>query len=106
MREFDTICAIATPIGEGGVAIIRISGEKALDEEKKALDKYRQLQQDIGKEKVRDLLQINKVAQKHTEEQYKLEKKNKANFFSFLAKGDSEASRNRLKNIRCRKLAN
>lgn len=31
MKEFDTICAIATPIGEGGVAIIRISGEKALE---------------------------------------------------------------------------
>lgn len=31
MKEFDTICAIATPIGEGGVAIIRISGESALD---------------------------------------------------------------------------
>lgn len=31
MRDFDTICAIATPIGEGGVAIIRISGEKALE---------------------------------------------------------------------------
>ncbi|AGX45471.1 tRNA uridine-5-carboxymethylaminomethyl(34) synthesis GTPase MnmE [Clostridium saccharobutylicum] len=31
MKEFDTICAIATPIGEGGVAIVRISGEKALD---------------------------------------------------------------------------
>lgn len=31
MKEFDTICAIATPIGEGGVAIIRISGENALD---------------------------------------------------------------------------
>ena len=31
MREFDTICAIATPIGEGGVAIIRISGEKSLE---------------------------------------------------------------------------
>lgn len=30
MKEFDTICAIATPIGEGGVSIIRISGEKAL----------------------------------------------------------------------------
>ncbi|EKQ57779.1 MULTISPECIES: tRNA uridine-5-carboxymethylaminomethyl(34) synthesis GTPase MnmE [unclassified Clostridium] len=30
MKEFDTISAIATPIGEGGVAIIRISGEKAL----------------------------------------------------------------------------
>ena len=30
MKEFDTICAIATPIGEGGVAIIRISGENAL----------------------------------------------------------------------------
>lgn len=31
MKEFDTICAIATPIGEGGIAIIRISGDKALD---------------------------------------------------------------------------
>lgn len=31
MREFDTICAIATPIGEGGIAIIRISGEKVLE---------------------------------------------------------------------------
>lgn len=31
MKEFDTICAIATPIGEGGIAIIRISGNKALD---------------------------------------------------------------------------
>ena len=30
MKEFDTICAVATPIGEGGVAIIRISGENAL----------------------------------------------------------------------------
>jgi tRNA modification GTPase len=27
----DTICAIATPVGEGGVGIIRISGEKAVD---------------------------------------------------------------------------
>lgn len=27
----DTICAIATPIGEGGVGIVRISGEKAVD---------------------------------------------------------------------------
>jgi tRNA modification GTPase len=31
MKEFDTICAVATPIGEGGVAIIRISGENALN---------------------------------------------------------------------------
>ena len=31
MRDFDTICAIATPIGEGGIAIIRISGDKALE---------------------------------------------------------------------------
>ncbi|OOM71820.1 tRNA modification GTPase MnmE [Clostridium puniceum] len=30
MKEFDTICAIATPIGEGGVAIIRISGQNAI----------------------------------------------------------------------------
>jgi tRNA modification GTPase len=27
----DTICAIATPLGEGGIGIVRISGEKALD---------------------------------------------------------------------------
>ena len=31
MRDFDTICAIATPIGEGGIAIIRVSGENALE---------------------------------------------------------------------------
>ncbi len=31
MREYDTICAIATPIGEGGISIIIISGEKALE---------------------------------------------------------------------------
>jgi tRNA modification GTPase len=31
MKEFDTICGIATPIGEGGISIIRISGFKALD---------------------------------------------------------------------------
>lgn len=31
MKEFDTICGIATPIGEGGISIIRISGSKALD---------------------------------------------------------------------------
>ncbi len=31
MKDFDTICAIATAIGEGGIAIIRISGEGALD---------------------------------------------------------------------------
>ena len=38
MREFDTICAIATPIGEGGIAIIRISGEKALEIADKIFD--------------------------------------------------------------------
>ncbi len=27
----DTICAIATPVGEGGVGIVRLSGEKAID---------------------------------------------------------------------------
>lgn len=30
MKEFDTICGIATPIGEGGISIIRVSGENAL----------------------------------------------------------------------------
>lgn len=31
MKEFDTICGVATPIGEGGISIIRISGSKVLD---------------------------------------------------------------------------
>ena len=31
MKEFDTICGIATPIGEGGISIIRVSGDKALN---------------------------------------------------------------------------
>lgn len=30
MREFDTIAAIATSIGEGGISIIRVSGDKAV----------------------------------------------------------------------------
>jgi tRNA modification GTPase len=31
MKEFDTIAAIATALGEGGISIIRVSGSKALD---------------------------------------------------------------------------
>lgn len=31
MKEFDIICAVATALGEGGIAIIRISGDKVLD---------------------------------------------------------------------------
>lgn len=31
MKEFDTIAAIATVLGEGGISIIRISGTKSLD---------------------------------------------------------------------------
>jgi tRNA modification GTPase TrmE len=31
MKEFDTIAAIATVLGEGGISIIRVSGEKSLD---------------------------------------------------------------------------
>ena len=31
MKEFDTICAISTAIGEGGIAIIRVSGDSALN---------------------------------------------------------------------------
>lgn len=29
--EFDTIAAISTPPGEGGISIVRISGEEALN---------------------------------------------------------------------------
>ncbi|MPQ44407.1 tRNA uridine-5-carboxymethylaminomethyl(34) synthesis GTPase MnmE [Clostridium tarantellae] len=31
MKEFDTIAAVATALGEGGIAIIRVSGNKALE---------------------------------------------------------------------------
>ena len=31
LQEFDTIAAIATPIGTGGVGVIRISGEKSFE---------------------------------------------------------------------------
>ena len=31
LEEFDTIAAVATPLGMGGVGVIRISGEKAFD---------------------------------------------------------------------------
>ena len=31
MKEFDTICGISTPIGEGGISIIRVSGNECLD---------------------------------------------------------------------------
>ncbi|EJO5348117.1 tRNA uridine-5-carboxymethylaminomethyl(34) synthesis GTPase MnmE [Clostridium botulinum] len=30
MKEFDTIAAVATPLGEGGISIIRVSGDKSL----------------------------------------------------------------------------
>ena len=33
--EFDTIAAISTPVGEGGISIIRISGEEAVAVAKK-----------------------------------------------------------------------
>ena len=29
--EFDTITAVATPVGTGGVGVIRISGDKAFE---------------------------------------------------------------------------
>lgn len=31
MKEFDTICGIATSLGEGGISIIRVSGDRALE---------------------------------------------------------------------------
>src|SRR3989475_11179154 len=31
MNAGDTICAVATPPGEGGVGVIRLSGEKSID---------------------------------------------------------------------------
>ena len=30
LTEFDTIAAISTPIGEGGISIVRLSGEDAV----------------------------------------------------------------------------
>ncbi|MBM6837089.1 tRNA uridine-5-carboxymethylaminomethyl(34) synthesis GTPase MnmE [Clostridium saudiense] len=40
MKDFDTICAIATALGEGGIAIIRVSGDKALDIVSKIFKSY------------------------------------------------------------------
>ena len=31
MTDFDTIAAISTPPGEGGIGIVRVSGEDALN---------------------------------------------------------------------------
>ena len=31
IQEFDTIAAISTPLGTGGVGVIRISGDKSFD---------------------------------------------------------------------------
>ena len=31
LEEFDTIAAVSTPFGNGGVGVIRISGEKAFE---------------------------------------------------------------------------
>lgn len=39
IQEFDTIAAIATPIGTGGVGVIRISGDKSFDIAKKIYSK-------------------------------------------------------------------
>ncbi len=36
----DTICAVATPVGNGGVAVIRISGDKAVEVASKIFDKW------------------------------------------------------------------
>lgn len=30
LTEFDTIAAISTPLGEGGISIVRVSGEDAV----------------------------------------------------------------------------
>ena len=38
-QEFDTIAAISTPLGMGGVGVIRISGDKAFDVIKKIYSK-------------------------------------------------------------------
>ena len=37
--EFDTITAISTPLGTGGVGVIRISGDKSFDISLKMFDK-------------------------------------------------------------------
>lgn len=39
MQEFETIAAISTPLGTGGVGVIRISGDKSFDIAKKISDK-------------------------------------------------------------------
>lgn len=44
-QEFDTIAAIATPLGTGGVGVIRISGDSAFEiTEKSSLKKISKLE--------------------------------------------------------------
>ena len=40
LQEFDTIAAIATPLGTGGVGVIRISGEKSFEITDKIFSKH------------------------------------------------------------------
>ena len=37
LQEFETIAAISTPLGTGGVGVIRISGEKSFETQQRFL---------------------------------------------------------------------
>lgn len=39
INEFDTIAAVSTPLGTGGIGVIRISGDKSFDIVKKVTDR-------------------------------------------------------------------
>ena len=55
LHEFDTIAAVATPMGMGGVGVIRISGEKAFEIIEKIFEKYKE-NKNIYKKEIVNLL--------------------------------------------------
>ena len=38
MKLYDTICALSTPVGTGGISVIRVSGENAFNITSKILN--------------------------------------------------------------------
>ena len=41
--EFDTIAAISTPMGEGAIAIVRLSGDEAIEIADQDFSKYQEV---------------------------------------------------------------
>ena len=66
MKMFDTIAAIATPVGVGGIAIIRLSGEAAIDcAEKIVFPKNKRLLAELESHKLNNLCDALNISFSH-----------------------------------------